>query len=153
MAVGFGNTFRKNLSDWFFRRAAIGSWATAHTQATLYISLHTGDPGVDGQTANEVSGNAYARVAITLTSGAGFDATTTADPAVTQNTNVITFPTATGSWGTVTYFGIWLHATNSTAADFVGRAPLTSSQAIANTNTASFAAGALTHSFDGNFTP
>jgi hypothetical protein len=124
-----------------------------HTTTTFYISLHTGDPGVDGQTANEVSGNAYARVAVTLTSGAGFDATTTADPAVTQNTNVITFPTATGSWGTVTYFGIWNDPTGTATSNFVGRAPLTSSQAIANTNTASFAAGALTHSFDGNFTP
>jgi hypothetical protein len=152
MAVGLGNTFRKGLSDFIFRRAAF--MGATHTTTTFYISLHTGDPGPDGQTSNEVSGNGYARVAVTLTSGAGFDATTTADPAVTQNTNVITFPTASGgNWGTVSYFGIWTHATNTAASDFVGRAQLTSNQTINDTNTASFAIGALTHSFDGNFTP
>jgi len=116
--------------------------------ATIYVSLHTGDPGVDGQTANEVSGGSYARVAVTTTGGTNFSAATTADPSVTSNANSITFPQATASWGTVTHFGLWRSAAGVTAADFIGAAALTASQAIANTNTASFAAGALTHSFD-----
>lgn len=69
--------------------------------ATLYLSLHTAAPGLTG--ANEVSGNAYARQAITFgtpTGGAG------------ASTSVETFPAPTPSnWGTVTHAGIWDAAT------------------------------------------
>jgi len=139
--AGFGNTFRKTVNEAVFRGGSLP------TLTTLYISLHTGDPGPDGQTANEVSGNAYARVAVTSNT-TNWGAATTADPSVIANLTAVTFPQATGSWGTVTHFGIWNHITNTAAANFVGATALTASQAIANTNTASFAAGALTHSFD-----
>jgi hypothetical protein len=69
--------------------------------ATLYLSLHTGAPGLTG--TNEVSGNAYARQAIaftTPTGGAG------------SNSGAVTFPAPTPSnWGTVTHAGIWDAAT------------------------------------------
>lgn len=119
---------------------------TALTQPTnVYVALHTADPGADGQSGNEVSGGSYARVS---TSGSDWNAGTTADPSVTSNANTITFPQATASWGTVTHFSLWTSSSGTTAAEFIGASSLTSSQAIANTNTASFAAGALTHSLD-----
>ena len=65
--------------------------------ATPYISLHTADPGTTG--ANEVSGNAYARVAATFAAPSG---------GAVVNTNVVTFPAPTpANWGTVTNAGVW----------------------------------------------
>lgn len=138
---GFGTTFMKSVNEAVFRGGSLP------TLTTLYISLHTGSPGVDGQTANEVSGGSYARVAKTSDT-TNWGAATNADPSVIANATAITFPTATGSWGTVSHFGIWNHASNTAAANFVAATALTASQAIASTNTASFAVGALTHSLD-----
>jgi len=63
--------------------------------ATLYVGLYTSDPG-EGNTGTEVSGGSYARqsAAFTITGNAA------------ANTAAIEFPTASGSWGTVTYVGI-----------------------------------------------
>jgi len=63
--------------------------------ATLYVGLYTSDPG-EGNTGTEVSGGSYAR------QSAAFTITDTA----AANTAAIEFPTASGSWGTVTYVGI-----------------------------------------------
>lgn len=138
---GFGMTFMKSVNEAVFRGGSLP------TLTTLYISLHTASPGADGQTANEVSGGSYARVAVTSNT-TNWGAATTADPSVIANATAFTFPTATASWGTVTHFGVWNNSTLTAAANFVAAAALTASQAIASTNTASFAVGALTHSLD-----
>lgn len=71
--------------------------ATTYTSpAAVYVSLYTTNPNED-DSGTEVSGGSYARTAAT------FDAPSNG---VTQNSANITFPTATGSWGTVTHFGI-----------------------------------------------
>jgi hypothetical protein len=65
--------------------------------ATVYISVHTGNPGAAG--ANEVAGNAYARVASAWTApvtGLG-----------TNSASVTTPAPAPAAWGTLTYFGVW----------------------------------------------
>src|SRR3954468_5213513 len=65
--------------------------------ATIYMSLHTGAPGLTG--ANEITGNAYARQAINFaadTNGAG------------ASSNAPQFPAPTPSnWGTATHFALW----------------------------------------------
>lgn len=138
--AGYGTTFMKALNDQVFGKAAF-----TNPNGVMYVSLHTADPGIDGQTSNEVSGGSYARK---LTAATDWGASSNADPAITLNAAVLTFVTATGSWGTVTHFGLWRTLSGTTAADFIGRGALTASQTIANTNTASFAIGALSHSFD-----
>jgi hypothetical protein len=71
--------------------------ATTYTSpAAVYVSLYTTNPNED-DSGTEVSGGSYARTTAT------FDAPSNG---VTQNSANITFPTATGSWGTVTHFGI-----------------------------------------------
>lgn len=142
---GLGQTFRTNVLNYVLR----GGTAPGRV-ATYYVSLHTGDPGVDGQTANEVSptGTAYTRQAIASTTGwtvPGSPAT----PYALSNSAVITFPAATGAgYGTVTYFGIWnagpAASGNNAAANYVGGGQLTSSQVINTGNTATIAIGALT---------
>ena len=78
--------------------------ATAHSPAaTVYLALFTADPTVAGTLTNEVAdANSYARTAITF--GAA------ASRRVTQSAQV-TFPQASGSWGTVTHWGIVNSAT------------------------------------------
>jgi hypothetical protein len=70
---------------------------TSYTAPTVYIGLSTTTPAVAGTGVTEPSGNAYARVA---TSAATWGS---AASGATTNAAAITFPTATGSWGTVTY--------------------------------------------------
>jgi len=69
---------------------------------SLYVSLHTSDPGEAGdQTTNEIGYTSYARVAVAR-SGSGWTRTgSTINP-----TSAITFPTGTGGSGTATHFGV-----------------------------------------------
>jgi hypothetical protein len=64
--------------------------------ATVYVSLWTSDP-TDAGSGTEVSGGSYARTAVTF--GAPSNG-------VTTNSADVTFPTATGTWGTVGWIGI-----------------------------------------------
>jgi hypothetical protein len=76
---------------------------TAYTSpAAVYVGLYTSDPG-EGNTGTEVSGGSYARTAVTFGSPSN---------GVSTNSASVTFPTATGTWGTVTHVGI-LDATTS----------------------------------------
>lgn len=79
---------------------------------TLYISAHTADPGVDGQSGNEVTGGApaYARIAGTWNAAAS--------EAMTLN-GTVTLDIPTGV--TVSFLGLWNHVTGTTAAQFRGR--------------------------------
>jgi hypothetical protein len=100
---------------------------------TCYVSLHTADPGDAG--ANEVSGGAYARQGPVTFANAG------SNPTVASNSAIVTYPAATASWGTVSYFGTWDAVT---AGNFRGSGALTTSKAVNNGDTARFAANALT---------
>lgn len=71
---------------------------TSYTSpAAVYVALFTTDP-TDAGTGTEVSGGSYARQSATFTSPSNGSSTLAAD---------VTFPTATGNWGTVTHFGIY----------------------------------------------
>ena len=71
--------------------------ATTYTApANIYVSLWTTDP-TDAGSGTEVSGGSYARTAVTF--GAPSNG-------VTTNSADVTFPTATGTWGTVGWIGI-----------------------------------------------
>ncbi len=64
-----------------------------------YISLHTANP-TDAGTGTEVSGGSYARVASSFATASGTGGSVASDADAT-------FPTATGSWGTVGWIGLW----------------------------------------------
>lgn len=100
---------------------------------SAYVSLHTADPGDTG--ATEVSGSAYARQGPVTFANAG------ANPTVASNSAIVTFPAATGSWGTVVYFGVWDAAT---AGNFRGSGAVATPKAVNNGDTARFPANALT---------
>ena len=91
----FKNTNFANVGDATGLRGAT-------TAGSLFVSLHTADPGEAGtQTTSEITYTSYARVAVAR-SGSGFTVSANSvSPAAT-----VTFPTGTGGSGTATHFGI-----------------------------------------------
>ena len=62
-----------------------------------YLAFHKADPTEFG-TGTECSGGGYARTAITFAAASGRTITQTGD---------VDFPSASGSWGTITHYSIW----------------------------------------------
>lgn len=120
--------------------------------AGLYAALFTAAPSDTGG-GTEVSGGSYARtnLAPSTTNWASTGgATTTSNPSAgtggtTSNNAAITFPTATGNWGTVTHVGIF---DASTAGNLLWWGALTSSQVVNTGGTFSFAISALSVQID-----
>lgn len=96
----------------------------------LYVGVATSNPGDAGSLAGEPSGNAYARQTVNAWNAAAGGAS--------ANTNAITFPEATGSWGTISHGFI---ADASSAGNVLIYGPLGASQAIASGDVLEFAAG------------
>lgn len=64
-----------------------------------YVSLHTANP-TDAGTGAEVSGGSYARTTASFATASGTSGLVATDADVT-------FPTATATWGTVGWIGLW----------------------------------------------
>lgn len=131
------NYLENKLIDHIFQNTAF----TGPT--TLYVALFTAVTDGEAGTVTEVSGGSYARVGVTASLSNWADAT--GNNGTTSNVNVITFPTASADWGTVTHFGIY---DASTAGNLLIYAALTTSRSITNGSTASFAASSLTVQLD-----
>jgi hypothetical protein len=116
------------------KSSAFGALASA---PTLHVGLSTTAPAMAGTGVTEPAGGSYARVA---TAASDWSTATLADPSVLANGAIITFPQATGSWGTITHFAIYDAAT---AGNVVAYGTLTASRAIVSTDTARFAFGEL----------
>ena len=109
------------------------------TAGSLFISLHTADPGETGsQTTSETAYTNYARVGITRASGAGGWTVSTNNG---SNTSVVTFATCGVTGATITHFGVG--TASSGAGTLLFKGALTSSLAVSNGITPSFAAGDL----------
>lgn len=104
--------------------------------ATLYIGLSTTTITDAGGNITEPSGNNYSRVSVTNNS-TNFPA---ASGGAKSNGTAITFPQASGSWGTVTDFFI---SDASSGGNILGYGALTTSKAVTNGDTVSFAIGDL----------
>jgi hypothetical protein len=105
---------------------------TSYTSpSTVYVGLFTSDP-TDAGSGTEVSGGSYARKAATF--GAPSNGASTISSA-------IEFDQATGSWGTVTHFGIY---DASTSGNLLYHGALTASKAIDTGDVFKFATSALT---------
>lgn len=125
------NAMQKVLLDHMMGKAA-------YTMPTSWwVGLLTTLPADDGTGHVEVSGGNYARVQV---AAAGWTAATAGEPTVADNVGVVTFPTATASWGTIVGVGLF---DASTAGNMRAWAPLAVSKAVGSGDTASIAAGAL----------
>lgn len=108
------------------------------TAGSLYVSLHTSDPGEAGdQTTNEATYGSYARVAV-VRSGSGW----TVSGDTVSNAATVSFPACTSGTNTVTYFGIG--TASSGAGELLISGILTASLAVSSGITPQFAAAALT---------
>ena len=100
------------LIDHIFRARAFSA------PATLYISLHTGTT-TDAGGGTEVTGGAYARVAVTSgfakwfgTGGETTDVDSAGTGGLTDNRDIETFPAPSGgNWGLITHIAVWDAAT------------------------------------------
>ena len=115
---------------------------TALTMPTAYIALSTADPLDAGSGIAEPVANGYTRKA---TVAADWNAAAGASPGTTTNANALSFPQASGSWGTITHFAIF-DALSGGNMLFQGQ--LTVSKAVASGDTLSFAAGQISLTMD-----
>lgn len=105
---------------------------TSYTSpAAVYVALFTTDP-TDAGSGTEVSGGSYARQAATFGAPSNGASTTSAD---------ISFPQATGSWGTVTHFGVY---DASSTGNLLYHGALTASKTIETGDIFKIASGSLT---------
>lgn len=99
------DTFENDFLKLVFNATAIANIAdNAGTSplTSLYVSLHTADPGETGnQTTSEATYTSYARVAVARTSGGWTVTGNSVSPAAD-----ISFPAATGGTNTITHFAV-----------------------------------------------
>jgi len=124
------NYLEDALVNHVFRATALSS------PATVYVALFTAVSDAEAGTGTEVTGGSYARTAATF--GAPSNGAST-------NSGAVTFPTATGSWGTVTHFGVFDAASSGNA--LTALKALTASKVVGSGDTAAFGAGALSITF------
>jgi hypothetical protein len=119
--------------------ANIADNASSSPLTNLYLSLHTGDPGIGGsQLTNEANFTGYARLAIARTTG-GFDVPASGE---TANAALAQFDPCSGGTNTITHIAI---GTNSSGAGRVLYAgALSASRAVSDGIQPQIAAGALT---------
>lgn len=92
---------------------------------TIEVALFTTDPGEQG-ISGEVSGNAYARFSGTTHTALLFPLCLQTGVPTKTNALPIQFPTATGSWGAVAFWGVFEPTVNFTGTTTGGSAIITS---------------------------
>ena len=102
---------------------------------TVYVGLYTSNPA-DDNSGTEVSGSSYARQILSVTTATAGVVTSSAD---------VTFPQATGNWGTITHIGL-LDAL--TSGNLLMHTPLTTSKLIETGDILKVPTGNLTASLD-----
>ena len=112
---------------------------------TIYVGLHTSDPGNDPDGSTEVSAADYNRES----TSAGSDWTTVATngPTTFENANEILFSAAQNSWGTINYVVLW-DDTLANGGNALAVYAVSSAKSIDTNDQARFAANEL--SFDIN---
>jgi len=106
---------------------------------TVYVALSTADPLDAGSGMAEPSGNNYTRV---TTSGASWNA---AASGAIDNAAALTFPEASGDWGTITHFALF---DALSGGNMLGHGSLSAPKVVENGDTPRFAAGDLDITLD-----
>jgi hypothetical protein len=102
---------------------------------TVYVGLYTSDPA-DDNSGTEVSGGSYARQILNVTTATDGIVTSSAD---------ITFPQATGSWGTVSHIGL---LDSLSSGNLLMHTALTTSKTIESGDVLRISSGDLTAQLD-----
>lgn len=138
------NSFENSLLQLLFNNVDIanigdaGGIQNSATAGSLYLALHTADPGEAGdQTTNECAYTSYDRVAVAR-SGAGW----TVAANVATNFALAQFPECTGGSETITYVSIGT-SSYPTAGVILYSGALTASRSVSSGIQPQFAATAL----------
>lgn len=107
--MGATDTRERQLAD-----SQFGGGATTWSPATWFLGLSTTTPNDDGTGFAEPSGGAYARVSITNNTTNFPAASTTAGVTTKSNGAKFTFPNPTGTWGQVTWWGMFTASSGGT---------------------------------------
>lgn len=129
------DTVETNLLDYFLRTTASTNWAQP---GSLWVGLCSAAP-TDSATNECAVANNYNRIQIAFS------------PAVTGQatgpTAAASFPSASGSWGTVSGYVICNASTGSTGNAYLAYGAVSPTVAVTTNDTVSFATGALSLSF------
>ena len=117
-----------------------GGLLPSATAGSLYVSLHTADPGSTGnQDTNEATYGGYARVAVARDSSQW--AIGGSSPSDAANVNPITFPACASGSETITYFAVGTDSSGTGKLLFKGA--LSASLAVSAGVTPQFSSGDL----------
>ena len=146
--MSFSNTFETAQLLHIFNNVAIaglgdaGGLLPSASAGSLYIAMHTADPGEAGdQTTSESAYTSYARVAVARSAGGW-----TISGASVTNAAQVQFPTCTGSTSTLTHFSIGYNASGSST--IILSVQLTSSLVVSNNIIPLFPAASMTATLD-----
>lgn len=138
-----GNQFENDLLQLIFNNVDIadigdaGGLQNSATAGSLYIVLHTADPGEAGTaTTSECAYTSYARVAVARTVGGWTVATNTA-----TNAALIQFPECTGGSETITHVSIT--TASSGASKILYSGALSASRSVSSGIQPQFSSSAL----------
>lgn len=142
------NTFENEILQLIFNNVDIADIGDASglqnsaTAGSLYVALHTGDPGEAGNaTTSEAAYGSYARVAVARTVGGW-----TVSGNTVTNTALIQFPECTSGSETITHLSVTTAI--SGASKILYKGALTASRAISAGIQPQIAASALSISED-----
>ena len=124
---GFSNYWENKILDHLFGKGS-------YTPPTIHVALSTADPLDDSSGMGEPSGNGYARAETSAS-----DWSTSSGGAVCNASN-ISFPTAGGSWGTITHFALF---DSATGGNMLAHGALDQPKVIGASDTGKFDAGDL----------
>ena len=102
----------------------------------VHVALFTAGPS-DAGGGTELSGNAYARIAVTNDSNTNWAA---AVGGLKKNSTAISFPQADGDWGTITHVGLF---DKSSGGNLLFHGALNTPKTVADDDTFSFGIGDL----------
>lgn len=139
------NAFETSLLQHIFQNAAIANIGdvsglpASATAGSLYVSLHTADPGEAGaQNTSEVSYTGYARQAVAR-SGSGW----TVSGNNASNASPVVFGPCTAGSATITHFGIGTASSGAGVLLFKGALTASISVTTSSNATQTFAIGVL----------
>ena len=109
LLLAFNNTDLATIGD-------AGGLQNSAAAGSLYVSLHTSDPGEAGtQATNEIAYTSYARVAVARSAGGWTVTGNSVSPTAT-----VSFPAGTGGSGTATHFGVGAEVSGATLLLYKG---------------------------------
>lgn len=126
MSDALTDTFENRVLNWLLTSSSVTR------PSAWYVGLYaSGNQPSDSASGTELSGNAYARqsVAFSVTNN------------VASNSATLTFPTATASWGTITFAGIF---DASSGGNLIAYAQLGASKTIDTNDILQISASSLT---------